>query len=265
MATIRWSQLYSLLTVAALVATAVAANPSATPSSAVAEQLNSAGFSGFVKLLESADLLQMVHDKLKTGDVTLFVPTNEALMYQISPAVLAFLKAPRNKALLRQVLLFHVVSEHISAFQWDGKHTSLEGSPVELRMDALAFYAANNPVKQYNAITLEEGAVVHSIKGLLIPPTAESLLVNIQSDTDQDGRRILGDAATAAVAAPPSAAPPPPPVDTKPVPSMPPPVPSPPPPPSYPSGPPMKPSARFTSGVQWISTVGGAMLLALLL
>ncbi|CAI5537500.1 unnamed protein product [Closterium sp. Naga37s-1] len=262
MATIRRCHLFYLLTAAALVATAIAGNPSATSPGPVAEQLNSAGFSGFVKLLESADLLPTIHDKLKTGDMTLFVPTNEALMYQISPAMLAFLKAPRNKALLRQVLLFHIVSEHISAFQWDGTHTSMEGSPVELRMDALAFYAANTPVKQYNAITLEEGAVVHSIKGLLIPPTAESLLADIQSDADQEGRRILsgGDAA------PPSSPPPPPPVTTVPVTVEAPPLPSPPPPPpSYPGGPPMKPSTRFTASVQWITTIGGAMLLALLL
>ncbi|CAI5490073.1 unnamed protein product [Closterium sp. Naga37s-1] len=262
MATIRRCHLFYLLTAAALVATAIAGNPSTTSPGPVAEQLNSAGFSGFVKLLESADLLPTIHDKLKTGDMTLFVPTNEALMYQISPAMLAFLKAPRNKALLRQVLMFHIVSEHISAFQWDGKHTSMEGSPVELRMDALAFYAANNPVKQYNAITLEEGAVVHSIKGLLIPPTAESLLADIKSDADQEGRRIL----SGGVAAPPSSPPPPPPITTVPVTVEAPPFPSPPPPPpSYPGGPPMKPSTRFTASVQWITTIGGAMLLALLL
>ncbi|CAI7912749.1 unnamed protein product [Closterium sp. NIES-54] len=215
-------------------------------------QLRSAGCSGFAKLLEQADMVTELEGKLDSGEATLFVPSDDSLMYKVSPALLAYLKAPVNKDILRKVLLFHVVPERISAFKWDGDHATLEGSPAVLRMDALAFYVSNVAVKEYNAI-ISKDAVVHSIRGLLIPPSLEEALGSIDFGAvdvhEDDGRRIL--AAPGSENSPGSDAAPAPPAPTV--------SPSPPattaPPPSTTSPTPPMPSARIVAGFRWFVSV----------
>ncbi|CAI5986415.1 unnamed protein product [Closterium sp. NIES-65] len=220
-------------------------------------QLRSAGCSGFAKLLEQADMVMELEGKLDSGEATLFVPSDDSLMYKVSPALLAYLKAPVNKDILRKVLLFHVVPERISAFKWDGDHATLEGSPAVLRMDALAFYVSNVAVKEYNAI-ISKDAVVHSIRGLLIPPSLEEALgsidfgaVDVQED---DGRRIL---AAPESAASPSAPPPP----SQPTVSPSPPAITAPPPATTDS----KPSARIVAGFRWFVSVAAVAAFSLVL
>ncbi|CAI7889240.1 unnamed protein product [Closterium sp. NIES-53] len=225
-------------------------------------QLRSAGCSGFAKLLEQADMVTELEGKLDSGEATLFVPSDDSLMYKVSPALLAYLKAPVNKDILRKVLLFHVVPERISAFKWDGDHATLEGSPAVLRMDALAFYVSNVAVKEYNAI-ISKDAVVHSIRGLLIPPSLEEALGSIDFGAvdvhEDDGRRIL--AAPGSENSPGSDAAPAPPAPTV--------SPSPPattaPPPSTTSPTPPMPSARIVAGFRWFVSVAAVAVFALVL
>ncbi|CAI5509714.1 unnamed protein product [Closterium sp. Naga37s-1] len=225
-------------------------------------QLRSAGCSGFAKLLEQADMVTELEGKLDLGEATLFVPSDDSLMYKVSPALLAYLKAPVNKDILRKVLLFHVVPERISAFKWDGDHATLEGSPAVLRMDALAFYVSSVAVKEYNAI-ISKDAVVHSIRGLLIPPSLEEALGSIDFGAvdvhEDDGRRIL--AAPGSENSPGSDAAPAPPAPTV--------SPSPPattaPPPSTTSPTPPKPSARIVAGFRWFVSVAAVAAFALVL
>jgi uncharacterized surface protein with fasciclin (FAS1) repeats len=210
-------------------------------SSRLVAQLNAAGCTGFVNLLKEADLLDEVQAKLDDGAATLFVPSDDALMYKISPALLAYLKAPVNKDILRKVLQFHVVTERISAFKWDGAHPTLEGSPATLRMDALAFYVSNVAVKQYNAI-INQDAVVHTIRGLMIPSTLESTLgsvdfASVVLEDEEDGRRILQ---AAVPSAPPSQ------------------------PPSPPAPSPPKSAPRLISGLRWMASIAALFAVALL-
>ncbi|GJP55924.1 hypothetical protein CLOM_g14939 [Closterium sp. NIES-68] len=245
-----------------LLATLVVASASDGPSSLIS-QLRSAGCSGFAKLLEHADMVTELEGKLDSGEATLFVPSDDSLMYKVSPALLAYLKAPVNKDILRKVLLFHVVPERISAFKWDGDHATMEGSPAVLRMDALAFYVSNVAVKEYNAI-ISKDAVVHSIRGLLIPPSLEEALgsidfgnVDVQED---DGRRILAASAPSSQATP-SASPPPPVVTPSPPAS----TASPPPPATTPPTEKPKPSTRIVAGLRWFVSFAAVAVLALAL
>ncbi|GJP70933.1 hypothetical protein CLOP_g1825 [Closterium sp. NIES-67] len=168
------------------------------------KELSSAGLTGFASLLRHAGLMPELELRARTGStMTVFAPTNDALM-RADPALLAFLKLPRNGALLRDVLLFHVVARPVSAFAWEGAQTTLQGAPIALHVDSLAFQVGGTTVKQYRALTLSldllgegplsrEGAdaefaqrsglevggsgtagtvVVHTINALLVPPSS---------------------------------------------------------------------------------------------
>ncbi|GJP44419.1 hypothetical protein CLOM_g3827 [Closterium sp. NIES-68] len=230
------------------------------------KELSSAGLTGFASLLRHAGLMPELELRARTGStMTVFAPTNDALM-RADPALLAFLKLPRNGALLRDVLLFHVVARPVSAFAWEGAQATLQGAPIALHVDSLAFQVGGTTVKQYRALTLSldllgegplsgEGAdaefaqrsglevggsgtagtvVVHTINALLVPPFLDEALslaagdLSIVAATDSSGRLLAElESATPAPASAPSSSPDPPPVQ----PSPPPPVaPSPPPP-----------------------------------
>ncbi|GJP60769.1 hypothetical protein CLOP_g17994 [Closterium sp. NIES-67] len=232
--------------------------------SPLGKELSSAGLTGFASLLRHAGLMPELDLRARTGSVmTVFAPTNNALM-RADPALLAFLKLPRNGALLRDILLFHVVARPISAFAWEGTQATLQGAPIALHVDSLAFQVGGTTVKQYRALTLSldllsegplsgEGAdfarrsglelgesgtvgtvVVHTINALLVPPFLDDALslttgdLYIVAATDSNGRKLaeLG-SATPTPASAPSSTPPPPPVQ----PSPPPPVAASPPPP----------------------------------
>jgi uncharacterized surface protein with fasciclin (FAS1) repeats len=157
----------------------------------IVQQLAQSGYSGFANLIEHANMAAEIEAAAGAKGVTIFAPSDESLMYHISPALMAYLKAPGNEDTLRKVLGFHIVTEPISAFKWDGAHATLEGSSAVLRMDALAFYVANVAVKQYNAIIAEK-AVVHSIRGLLIPASVEAAIGTIDTNVDEaEARRAL--------------------------------------------------------------------------
>ncbi|CAI5504645.1 unnamed protein product [Closterium sp. Naga37s-1] len=184
--------------------------------STVERELSSAGLTGFSSLLKHAGLMPELELRARFGSaLTVFAPTNVALM-RADPALLAFLKLPRNAALLRDVLLYHVVARPVSAFAWEGSYETMQGAPIALHVDALAFQVGGTSVKQYRALTLSltplasderisasagEGAdsasasaaagasaqlidaaggsstvVVHTINALLLPPSVDELL-----------------------------------------------------------------------------------------
>ncbi|CAI5462692.1 unnamed protein product [Closterium sp. Yama58-4] len=170
-------------------------------------ELSSAGLTGFASLLKHAGLIPQLELRARFGSaLTVFAPTNVALM-RADPALLAFLKLPRNAALLRDVLLYHVVARPVSAFAWDGSYETLQGAPIALHVDALAFQVGGTSVKQYRALTLSltplspderlsgkgvdsaaasaqlsagdagsSTVVVHTVNALLLPPSVDDLL-----------------------------------------------------------------------------------------
>ncbi|CAI5938864.1 unnamed protein product [Closterium sp. NIES-64] len=117
-------------------------------------ELSSAGLTGFASLIKQAGIMPELELRARFGSaLTIFAPTNVALM-RADPALLAFLKLPRNAALLRDVLLYHVVARPVSAFAWEGSYETLQGAPIALHVDELAFQVGGTSVKQYRALTL---------------------------------------------------------------------------------------------------------------
>ncbi|CAI5504029.1 unnamed protein product [Closterium sp. Naga37s-1] len=175
--------------------------------STLERELSSAGLTGFASLVKHAGLIPELELRVRFGSaLTVFAPTNVALM-RADPALLAFLKLPRNAELLRDVLLYHVVARPVSAFAWEGSYETLQGAPIALHVDALAFQVGGTSVKQYRALTLSltplspdehlsgkaadstaasaqlsagdtgsSTVVVHTVNALLLPPSVDELL-----------------------------------------------------------------------------------------
>ncbi|CAI5986158.1 unnamed protein product [Closterium sp. NIES-64] len=211
-------------------------------------ELSSAGLTGFASLIKQAGIMPELELRARFGStLNIFAPTNVALM-RADPALLAFLKLPRNAALLRDVLLYHVVERPVSAFAWEGSYETLQGAPIALHVDELAFQVGGTSVKQYRALTLSltplspaeerhsgKGAdsaaasaqlsagdagsstvVVHTVNALLLPPFVEDLLslsagdLSIVGGMGECGRQLAESSGFAsASASSPSASPPP--------------------------------------------------------
>ncbi|CAI5504644.1 unnamed protein product [Closterium sp. Naga37s-1] len=216
--------------------------------STLERELSSAGLTGFASLLKHAGLIPELELRVRFGSaLTVFAPTNVALM-RADPALLAFLKLPRNAELLRDVLLYHVVARPVSAFAWEGSYETLQGAPIALHVDALAFQVGGTSVKQYRALTLSltplspdehlsgkaadstaasaqlsagdtgsSTVVVHTVNALLLPPSVDELLsltagdLSIVGGMGEGGRQLAESSGFAsASASAPSASPPPP-------------------------------------------------------
>jgi uncharacterized surface protein with fasciclin (FAS1) repeats len=179
---------------AAVLLLALLASPLVMAENSVMKQLSSSQFTGFVKLLEHAQVMPEIEAALASGKgLTVFAPTDDALMYHTSPTLLSFLKLEENKEHLRKVVLSHIVVERLSPFQWEGAHKTMAGADLPLSMDAQAFYANNVAVMQYNALVGSDAAV-HSIPTLIIPNglAGNSQFVEEGSDIR---RSLMGEAA----------------------------------------------------------------------
>ncbi|CAI5488124.1 unnamed protein product [Closterium sp. Naga37s-1] len=229
-----------------------------TDDATLEKELSLAGLTGFLSLLKQGGLLSELELRARNGSaVTLFAPTNEALM-RTNPAFLAFLKLQRNDAMLHDVLMYHVIEKPVSAFAWEGSFSTLQGAPIQLHVDALAFQVGDSTVKQYKAVTMSMGLadgqsvevfagtiVVHSINSLLVPPALDEAFLETdlntilaegnESDGDQglygsDIRRsmLAGAPGSEPLPGPPvTSSPPPPPSPTVPVQPLPTPPPAP--------------------------------------
>jgi uncharacterized surface protein with fasciclin (FAS1) repeats len=181
------SLLASLL-IAVVAASTVLAHEDHT---SLADELRSAGLTGFTHLLEEADLFTYLKEQSEAhGGITILAPSDSALMSAVSPSLMAFLKHPSNRDTLRNVLLHHVIPERVSAFHWDGTRTTLEGSALNMKMDALAFRVAGVAVEQYNALVSDSGLTVHAISGFLVP---SSLTDEISQVVESEEPRMLTD------------------------------------------------------------------------
>ncbi|CAI5498269.1 unnamed protein product [Closterium sp. Naga37s-1] len=229
-----------------------------TDDATLEKELTFAGLTGFVSLIKQGGLLSELELRARNGSaVTLFAPTNEALM-RSNPAFLAFLKLQRNDPMLRDVLMYHVIEKPVSAFAWEGSFSTLQGAPIQLHVDSLAFQVGDSTVKQYKAVTMSMGLadgqsaevfagtiVVHSINSLLVPPALDEAFLQTdlntilaegnESDGDQglygsDIRRsmLAGAPGSEPLPGPPvTSSPPPPPSPTVPVQPLPTPPPAP--------------------------------------
>lgn len=163
-------------TTAALLATAVAvvaAGAFAATSSPRRAQLNvvqtavAAGqFKTLVSLVKQAGLAKTLSG---TGRFTVFAPTDAAFA-KVPKATLKQLAA--NKAKLRAVLLYHVVSGRLTAGKVAKLRSAktLNGAAVRIRVSGGMVYVNGARVVKPN-VSASNG-VIHVINRVLIPPTS---------------------------------------------------------------------------------------------
>ena len=123
-------------------------------------------FSTLVKLVKAAGLVSALEGK---GKLTVFAPTNAAFA-KVPKSTLAELG--KNTALLKKVLLYHVVSgEHLAAqVEKVTSLTTLEGATVKVSVKGGHVYINSAEVTTPN-VTASNG-VIHVINAVLLPPGA---------------------------------------------------------------------------------------------
>ena len=145
------------------VATAGSAKSTGASQSIVQIASSNKNFSTLVSLLKKAGLVGALSGK---GPFTVFAPTNDAfakLPKKTLNAVLA------DKALLKKVLLYHVVSGKVTSSQVV-KLTSaktLEGGSVKIKVKSGKVYINDAQVTQ--ADVMASNGVIHVINRVLVP------------------------------------------------------------------------------------------------
>jgi len=155
-----------LAIVAAIAMLAVPAAASAAPSKNIVETAAAAPqFSTLVSLVERAGLVDELSGKKK---LTVFAPTNAAFKKVPKKTLNSLL---RNKKLLRQVLLYHVVAGKVPAakvVKRNGAKT-LEGARVHFSVKGKSAYV--NDARVITPDIRASNGIVHAINRVLIPPT----------------------------------------------------------------------------------------------
>ena len=122
-------------------------------------------FSTLVAAVGAAELVETLQGD---GPFTVFAPTNDA--FAALPAGLVDkLLLPENKAVLQQILTYHVVSgEVLAADVTAGDVTSVEGSPITVTVDGGVKLngSANVVATDVDA----SNGVIHVIDAVILPP-----------------------------------------------------------------------------------------------
>jgi len=121
-------------------------------------------FSTLVAAVTAADLVETLSG---TGPFTVFAPTDEAFA-ALPAGVLDGLLLPENKALLAQILTYHVVSGMVMAADvTDGDVATVEGQTVKL---STADGVTVNGAKVVSADVAASNGVIHAIDAVILPP-----------------------------------------------------------------------------------------------
>jgi uncharacterized surface protein with fasciclin (FAS1) repeats len=159
----------ALLALAALVALAVPAGATARPAADgnIVQTASSAG--GFTTLLSLATRAGLADDLAGPGPLTVFAPTDAAFK-KVPPATLRKLKA--NPALLRRVLLYHVVAGNVTARKVVKLRSAktLAGPSVRIRVTGKTVRI--NAAKVTTADVKATNGVIHVIDRVLLPPAS---------------------------------------------------------------------------------------------
>ena len=152
-------------TTTAAVETTVAAEAPAEAGDIVAVASANDDFSTLVAAVAAAELVETLQG---AGPFTVFAPTNEA--FAALPAGLVDkLLLPENKAVLQQILTYHVVSgEVLAADVTAGDVASVEGSPITITVDGGVKLngSANVVATDVDA----SNGVIHVIDAVILPP-----------------------------------------------------------------------------------------------
>ena len=121
-------------------------------------------FTTLVAAVTAADLVETLSGE---GPFTVFAPTDEAFA-ALPAGVLDALLLPENKALLAQILTYHVVSGMVMAADiTDGDVATVEGSNIML------VTTSGVKVNDANVVVADVAAsngVIHAIDAVILPP-----------------------------------------------------------------------------------------------
>ena len=158
----------ALLALAAIVALAVPAGASARPAADgnIVQTASSAG--SFKTLLALATQAGLADDLASPGPLTVFAPTDAAFR-KVPAATLRKLRA--NPALLRRVLLYHVVSGNVTAARVVKLRSAktLAGPSVRVRVTGKTVRI--NTARVTTANVKATNGVIHVIDRVLLPPS----------------------------------------------------------------------------------------------
>ena len=130
----------------------------------VAVASETADFSTLVAAVKAADLVTTLQG---AGPFTVFAPTNEAFA-ALPAGVLDALLLPENKAVLVQILTYHVVSGAVLAADVvDGNVATVEGQNIAL---STAGGVSVNSVPVATPDVMASNGVIHVIGSVLLPP-----------------------------------------------------------------------------------------------
>ncbi|MEO1657526.1 MAG: fasciclin domain-containing protein [Pseudomonadota bacterium] len=125
-------------------------------------------FSTLVAALDASDLLVTLEEE---GPLTIFAPNNAAFESLPSGVSLEVLTAEANKAILRDLLAYHVLSAEVPSYDIEGRSfdaTAVNGDPLQID--------GTGPVISVSgaAVVLPdlqaENGVIHVIDTVLLPP-----------------------------------------------------------------------------------------------
>jgi len=121
-------------------------------------------FSTLVAAVSAADLVETLSG---TGPFTVFAPTNDAFA-ALPAGVLDALLLPENKAVLAQILTYHVVAGKVMAADvTDSDVATVEGSTIKLStMNGVMVNGATVVTADVEATN----GVIHAIDAVILPP-----------------------------------------------------------------------------------------------
>lgn len=125
-------------------------------------------FSTLVTALEASDLLVTLQEE---GPLTIFAPSNAA--FDALPAAFSVevLTAESNKAVLRDLLAFHVLSSKVPSYDIEGKSftaTAVNGDPLDIDGTGPVISVSGAAVVMPDLEA--ENGVIHVIDTVLLPP-----------------------------------------------------------------------------------------------
>jgi uncharacterized surface protein with fasciclin (FAS1) repeats len=139
------------------------ATEQATAGTIVDVAVGAGNFSTLVAAVTAADLVDTLNGE---GPFTVFAPTDEAFA-ALPAGVLDALLLPENKALLAQILTYHVVAGKVMAADvTDGDVATVEGSTVAL---STANGVTVNGANVVSADVPASNGVIHAIDAVILP------------------------------------------------------------------------------------------------
>lgn len=137
----------------------------ATTMGTIVDVASGAGnFGTLVAAVTAADLVETLSGE---GPFTVFAPTDEAFA-ALPAGVVDALLLPENKAVLAQILTYHVVSGKVMAADvTDGDVATVEGQTVKL---STADGVTVNGAKVVTADVAASNGVIHAIDAVILPP-----------------------------------------------------------------------------------------------